>query len=190
MTILKTKIDGAYLFRPKIITDDRGYFYESWTEKAFEKADINVSFVQDNTSFSKRDTLRGLHYQAGEYAQGKYVWVTEGTVYDVFVDLRKNSPTYGQWDGYFLYGNSHDRLWVPPGCAHGFLVYSETAMFHYKCTKPYNKQSERGLLWNDSQLNIKWPYWPHEDGVSEPLLSEKDRNASTFEECEKYEKNY
>lgn len=184
-----TKIHGAYLFRPKILTDDRGYFYEGWTDKSFKESGIDVSFVQENTSYSKKDTLRGLHYQVGEHAQGKYVWVTHGTVYDVFVDLRKNSPTYGQWDGYFLYNTSHDRLWIPAGCAHGFLVYSDDALFHYKCTKPYNKESERVLIWDDPTINIKWPYW-YRGEENFPLLSNKDMNGLSFEECEKYEKDY
>jgi dTDP-4-dehydrorhamnose 3,5-epimerase len=189
MKIIETKIKGAFLLRPKILNDDRGYFFEGWTEKAFNEIGENVNFVQSNTSYSKQNTLRGLHYQAGEHAQGKLVWVTAGTVFDVFVDLRKNSPTYGEWDGYFLYGDSHDRLWIPSGCAHGFLVYSKDAMFHYNCTKPYNKDSGRSLLWKDPTLKIKWSYWLTDDNSQEPILSEKDKMAKTFEDCEKYEKS-
>lgn len=186
MTKIETKIHGAYLFCPKIITDDRGYFFEGWTEDSFIKAQIKESFVQDNASFSKKDTLRGLHYQSGEFAQGKYVWVAKGTVFDVFVDLRKTSPTFGVWDGYILDDISHNRLWIPPGCAHGFLVYSESATFQYKCTKPYNKNSERSLLWNDQTLNIKWNEMSAKHNEKTFLISDKDKNASTFEQCEKF----
>lgn len=178
-----TRIDGAYLIRPKLFKDNRGYFFEGWNKKTFKEIGINHEFVQDNSSSSTKWVLRGLHYQAGDSAQGKLVWVTSGTVFDVFVDLRKNSPTFGQWDGYTLSTHQHDRLWIPPGCAHGFIVISNTADFQYKCTNYYNPQADRTLIWNDPTLNILWPV-PRD---IQPGVSEKDKNGKPFNQCEKYD---
>lgn len=178
-----TRIDGAYLLRPKAFGDSRGYFFESWNKDTFKNIGIDFEFVQDNCSRSSKYVLRGLHYQVGDSAQGKLVGVTSGEVYDAFVDLRKNSPTYGQWDGYILSTHQHDRLWIPAGCAHGFLVLSETADFSYKCTNYYDPKSERTLMWNDQTINIKWPI----SKIVSPSLSKKDEQGVSFKDCEKYE---
>lgn len=183
MQLFKTRIEGAYLLRPKVFGDSRGFFFESWNQETFSELGINYNFVQDNCSRSSRYVLRGLHYQVGESAQGKLVGVMSGEVFDVFVDLRKSSPTYGQWDGYLLSTHQHDRLWIPPGCAHGFLVVSEKADFVYKCTNYYDPKSDRSLIWNDPTIDIKWPLPKN----IMPALSNKDAQALTFEQCEKYE---
>lgn len=179
MKFSSTKIDGAYLIEPTPIYDDRGMFTVHWGKDFFTRAgiDYNYHFVQSNQSISNKGVLRGLHYQANQWAQGKLVWVTEGSVYDVFVDLRKYSPTYGQWDGYIVKGLT--RLWVPQGCAHGFLVLSETANFNYLVNNDYNKESERTLIWNDPDLNIDW-------NIKDPIMSDKDKLGQTFKDCEKY----
>jgi len=183
MEKIPTKIHGAWLLKPKIFGDARGFFLESWSREAFREMGIDVDFVQDNHSRSSRHVLRGLHYQAGDSAQGKLVWVTSGVVFDVLVDLRRNSPTFGQWDGYRLTADAHERIYVPPGCAHGFLVLSKVADFHYKVTAPYNPSAERTLRWNEPSLCIDWPL---EIGMK-PILSEKDQSGAPFEECEKYD---
>ena len=178
-----TKIHDAFLLYPKIHGDSRGFFLETWSKQSFEDVGLSLNFVQDNHSKSCEGVLRGVHYQAGDAAQGKLVSVSSGTVFDVFVDLRKSSPTYGVWDGVYLTSEIHERLWVPPGCAHGFLVVSQFADFQYKVTAPYNKQSERSLAWNDPTLKIDWPL----EGIAEVIVSPKDAAASLFEECEKYD---
>jgi dTDP-4-dehydrorhamnose 3,5-epimerase len=183
MEKIDTKIHDAYLLKPKVFGDARGFFLESWNRETFRALGIDFDFVQDNHSRSAKHVLRGLHYQAGNAAQGKLVWVTSGTVFDVLVDLRKSSPTYGVWDGYYLTAEAHERIWVPPGCAHGFLVVSDTADFHYKVSAPYRPDAERSLLWNDADLAINWP---QEIGIK-PIVSQKDAEAATFQECEKYE---
>jgi len=177
-----TKIHDAYLLKPKVFGDSRGFFLESWNKETFRDLGISADFIQDNHSRSAKHVLRGLHYQAGDAAQGKLVWVTSGTVFDVLVDLRKSSPTFGVWDGYMLTSDAHERLWVPPGCAHGFLVVSDMADFHYKVSAPYAPSSERSLLWNDPELGINWPI---EIGIN-PIVSLKDADAVSFVECEKY----
>jgi dTDP-4-dehydrorhamnose 3,5-epimerase len=182
MTPIPTSIEGALLLQPRIFSDERGFFLETWNRETFRSIGILHDFVQDNHSRSCRGVLRGLHYQAGAAAQGKLVWVTSGEVFDVIVDLRRSSPTFGLWDGYLLTAEKHERLWVPPGCAHGFLVVSATADFHYKVTGPYAPASERSLRWNDPTLAINWPL---PEGQS-PVLSAKDAAAPFFQECEKY----
>jgi dTDP-4-dehydrorhamnose 3,5-epimerase len=178
-----TKIHDAFLLKPKVFGDARGFFLESWNRDTFGSLGIDANFVQDNHSRSSKHVLRGLHYQSGQAAQGKLVWVTSGTVFDVLVDLRKSSPTYGVWDGYTLTSEAHERLWIPPGCAHGFLVLSDIADFHYKVSSPYSPADERSLLWNDLHLAIKWPI---QTGAN-PILSPKDAEAASFDECEKYD---
>ena len=178
-----TNVHGAYLIRPKVFGDSRGYFFESWNKKTFKEIGLDVEFVQDNCSKSSKHVLRGLHYQIGSSAQGKLVGVASGEVFDVFVDLRKDSPTFGKWDGYVLSTHQHDRLWVPPGCAHGFLTLTETADFVYKCTNYYDPSSDRSLIWNDPDVGVLWPL-----GKNLPLLSEKDSKALSFKKCEKYER--
>ncbi len=183
MTKHPTKIHDAFLLKPKVFGDSRGFFLESWNRDTFRTLGIDVDFVQDNHSRSARHVLRGLHYQAGSAAQGKLVWVTSGTVFDVLVDLRKSSPTFGVWDGYMLTSDAHERLWVPPGCAHGFLVMSEMADFHYKVSLPYSPTAERSLRWDDPELGIEWPL---EIGIT-PTVSAKDAEALSFKECEKFD---
>jgi dTDP-4-dehydrorhamnose 3,5-epimerase len=179
MDFKPTKIDGAYILEPKMYEDDRGFFCETWNGKQFFDNNIpHVLMVQTNFSRSYKNVLRGLHYQS-EHAQGKLVWVTHGEVYDVFVDLRENSPTFGMWDGYLLGGLT--RLWVPPGLAHGFLVKTDYADFNYMVTDFRYPEFERTLKWNDTTLNIDW-------NLSDelPILSKKDENGVSFLECEKY----
>jgi dTDP-4-dehydrorhamnose 3,5-epimerase len=183
MIKLPTKIHDAYLLKPQVFGDARGFFLESWSREKFRSIGLDIDFVQDNHSRSARHVLRGLHYQAGDAAQGKLVWVTSGSVFDVLVDLRKSSPTFGVWDGYLLTADAHERLWVPPGCAHGFLVVSDSADFHYKVSAPYSPKDERSLRWDDPKLSIQWPI---EIGIT-PTVSPKDAVAASFENCEKYE---
>lgn len=183
MQKLSTKIYDAFLLKPKVFGDDRGFFLESWNRATFRDLVGDFDFVQDNHSRSSKYVLRGLHCQIGGAAQGKLVWVTSGIVFDVIVDLRKSSPTFGVWDGYMLTAEKHERLWVPPGCAHGFLVVSDTADFHYKVTSPYEPAAERAIRWNDPSLAISWPI---EIGIT-PLVSPKDAAASSFADCEKYD---
>lgn len=175
-------IEGALLLRPKVFSDERGIFIETWNRQTFEMIGLDVEFLQDNYSRSLRGVLRGLHYQIGCAVQGKLAWVTSGEVYDVIVDLRSSSPTFGRWLGQRLNAQTHERLWIPPGCAHGFLVTSAAADFHYKCTNIYSAQHERSLAWNDPDLAIAWPL----PAGYLPLISQRDREATTFAECETF----
>ncbi len=182
MKVVETRIPDVKLIEPKVFGDERGFFMEAWNEKAFREAGINAIFVQDNHSRSVKDTLRGLHYQIRQ-PQGKLVRVTRGEVFDVAVDLRASSPTFGQWVGEYLSEENSRILWVPPGFAHGFLVTSDTADFQYKCTDFYEPNHERSIHWSDEQLAIDWPL----DSNAEPLVSRKDRQALSFARAEKYE---
>jgi len=170
MKVVKTRIPGVLLFEPKVFEDERGSFLETWSEKRYEAAGVREPFVQDNLSLSRRGVLRGLHYQVEPHAQGKLVGVHQGSVFDVAVDLRGDSPTFGEWVGFTLTSVSRRQMYVPPGCAHGFVVTSDEALFYYKCTAYYAPFSERSLRWDDPDLQIQWP-------ISEPLLSEKDARA-------------
>ena len=172
MEIITTEFPGLVLIKPKIFGDARGYFYESWNKERYDSAGITEAFVQANVSFSSRGVLRGLHYQK-PYTQGKLVSVLMGEVWDVVVDLRRSSPTFGKWQGFTLTGERKEQLYVPHGFAHGFCVLSETALFQYKCTDRYSPESERGIMWNDETLNIPWP-------VHEPLISDKDKMHPRF----------
>jgi dTDP-4-dehydrorhamnose 3,5-epimerase len=183
MRKIPAKIEGACLLKPEVYCDERGFFLESWNRETFRCLGIDVEFVQDNHSRSSIGVLRGLHYQVGIAAQAKLVRVTSGEVFDVIVDLRRNSATFGCWDGYCLRAEDHTLLWVPPGCAHGFLVMSETADFHYKCTTPYNPSAESTLKWDDAELAIAWP----EIAGVDITLSPKDLRGLPFSECEKYD---
>ncbi len=167
MRVTPLDIPGALLIVPDVYRDQRGLFFETYHRKRYEEAGIVGPFVQDNYSRSVRGTLRGLHFQE-PHGQGKLVMVAEGAVYDVIVDIRKGSPTFGKWYGVELSAENHWQLYVPPGCAHGFCVTSDQAAFLYKCTDFYTPKDERGILWNDPALAIPWP-------VSEPILSAKDR---------------
>ena len=174
MEIITTEFPGLIFIKPKIFGDSRGYFYESWNRERYENAGITENFVQDNVSFSSKGVLRGLHYQK-PYTQGKLVSVLLGEVWDVVVDLRRSSPTFGKWQGFTLTGEGKEQLYVPRGFAHGFCVLSETALFQYKCTDKYSPESEHGIMWNDPTLAIPWP-------VHEPLISDKDTKHPRFKD--------
>ncbi len=173
MKVTPTQIAGVLILEPKVFGDERGFFMESFNHRAFsEAAGREYSFVQDNHSRSAKGVLRGLHFQTGDHAQGKLVRVTQGSVFDVAVDVRPNSVTFGQWVGLELSGANHKQLWIPPGLAHGFLVLSDTADFLYKTTTYYESAAERSLRWDDEQLAIAWP----DTGVP-VVLSAKDATA-------------
>jgi dTDP-4-dehydrorhamnose 3,5-epimerase len=178
MEFCKTKIDGVLILKPKVFPDERGYFFESYSEKNFLEEGLFLDFVQDNISFSKKGTVRGLHYQVGEFAQGKLCQVLSGKVIDVAVDVRFNSPTFGEHVAVELSGENHNQIWIPPGFAHGFSVLSDTAIFHYKCTAFYSKQDERAILFNDPDLNIDWQ-------VDALNISEKDLQGKSFKDIDK-----
>lgn len=166
MKITELSLPGLLLIETKRFGDPRGYFVETWNKARYEKAGISKSFVQDNLSFSKKGVLRGLHFQQ-QQAQAKLVTVLQGEVFDVAVDIRVGSPTFGQWEAVTLSGDNHYQLYIPEGLAHGFCITSEEALFAYKCTDFYHPQSEKTLLWNDPDIGIQWP-------LSDPALSEKD----------------
>jgi dTDP-4-dehydrorhamnose 3,5-epimerase len=178
MEFCKTKIDGVLILKPIVFSDERGYFFESYSEQNFLEEGLFLDFVQDNISFSKNGTIRGLHYQVGEFAQGKLCQVLSGKVLDVAVDVRFNSPTFGEHVAVELSGENHNQIWIPPGFAHGFSVLSETAIFHYKCTAFYSKQDERAILFNDPDLNIDWK-------VEALNISEKDLQGKSFKDIDK-----
>ena len=175
MNFTENKIKGLYIIEPKLWRDDRGYFYESYSKKYFEDEGIIADFVQDNQSLSQKGTLRGLHAQKNPSAQGKLVRVIRGSVMDVAVDIRTNSPTYGQCMSIELNEENHKMLWVPPGFLHGFVTLEDNTIFTYKVTNLYDKDSEIGTLWNDKDLNIDWGIDP-----SEVILSEKDKQLPAF----------
>ncbi len=177
MDIQETKIKDVLIITPKVFSDSRGYFLESFRKKVFAGRGLNYDFVQDNISRSKQNTIRGLHYQADEFAQGKLCQVVYGRVLDVAVDIRFGFPTFGKYVATVLSDENHDQLWIPPGFAHGFSVLSDTAIFHYKCTNYYDKASERAILFSDKQLNIDW-------NIKEPLVSPKDLEAKLFKDIE------
>lgn len=156
MDVIETHIPGVKLIKPKVFGDERGFFMETWNARAFAEAGIDAAFVQDNQSRSVKHTLRGLHYQIKQ-PQGKLVRCTRGEVFDVAVDLRKSSLTFGQWVGEILSEENQHQLWVPPGFAHGFLVLSESADFQYKCTDFYAPEHERTLQWDDPAIGVEWP---------------------------------
>lgn len=169
MNVIACELDGPILIEPKVFGDSRGFFVESWNRDRYRQAGINAEFVQDNFSFSCRGTLRGMHAQ-NPNAQGKLVSVWQGEVWDVVVDLRRQSPTFGRWAGYTLSAENKRQFWVPPGFAHGFVVMSENALFHYKCTNLYSPKDEIGFRWNDPAVGIQWP-------LVDPILSSRDASA-------------
>lgn len=175
MNIIKTKLEGLWIVKPDVFEDTRGYFFESYNWEKFRDVGIFHNFVQDNESRSMKNVLRGLHFQKPPFAQGKLVRVMKGAVLDVAVDIRKNSPTYGQWDSIVLTDNNKWMYWIPPGFAHGFLTLEDHTVFFYKCTNNYSKASEGSIRWNDPDLNIVW-------NIDEPSLSEKDKVAPLFKE--------
>lgn len=170
MNFIETSISGLLIIEPKVWKDNRGYFYESFNKKTFLEAGIQAEFVQDNQSFSQRGALRGLHGQADPFAQGKLVRVIQGSVIDIAVDIRKNSPTYGQYESIELSGENFKMFWIPPGFLHGFATLEDNTIFTYKVTNLYDKASEIGVKWDDQDLNIDW-------GIpsDEVILSDKDK---------------
>jgi dTDP-4-dehydrorhamnose 3,5-epimerase len=177
MQVIRTAIPEVLVIEPKVFGDDRGYFYESYNERELEKLGLRAHFVQDNHSRSARNVLRGLHYQIRQ-PQGKLVRVTAGEIYDVAVDIRRSSPTFGEWTAAVLSASNRKMCWVPPGFAHGFLVVSDHAEVQYKTTDYWAPQHERCIVWNDRDLAISWPL------KGEPILSQKDRAGRPLKEAE------
>ena len=173
MEILKPLIKGLLVIKPKILGDNRGYFFESWSKESFAENGLDLDFIQDNQSLSSKGVLRGLHFQNPPFAQGKLVRVIKGSVLDVVVDIRKKSSTYGQHFSIELNEENKTIFWIPPGFAHGFIALENETIFSYKCTGVYNSTSEDALLWSDKDLNIDW-------GFINPLVSEKDLVAGNF----------
>lgn len=174
MEIIKGKLPGLLKLKPKLFNDGRGYFYESFNKQRFIEQGIESEFVQDNQSMSNKGVLRGLHFQNPPFAQGKLVRVINGAVLDVAVDIRLNSPTYGQWESIELTEENKMMYWIPVGFAHGFLTLRNNTILAYKCTQYYDKASEGSILWNDPDLNINW-------NIVNPILSQKDKQARIFE---------
>ncbi|MGL4473387.1 MAG: dTDP-4-dehydrorhamnose 3,5-epimerase [Shewanella sp.] len=181
MKIINTRIPEVKIIEPKVFSDDRGFFMETWNQAKFEQAVTGkpCHFVQDNHSRSCQGVLRGLHYQT-DHSQGKLVRVIAGEVFDVAVDLRQSSPTFGQWVGVIISADNGRQLWIPPGFAHGFYVLSQQAECVYKCTDYYHPQSEQCIVWNDPEVKIEWPL------VADPLLSTKDAQGVSFSEAIKF----
>jgi dTDP-4-dehydrorhamnose 3,5-epimerase len=178
LTVTKTEIEGLLVIQPDIFKDSRGFFFESFSKQRYQELGITDDFVQDNISKSKKGTVRGLHYQVGDKAQGKLCQVIEGEVLDVAVDIRFNSPTFGKHFAQILNSDQKTQLWIPKGFAHGFSVLSDEAIFSYKCTNYYSKIHERVILFNDPDLKIDWK-------VDNPIVSEKDLSATKFKDIEK-----
>ena len=175
MEILDLPLAGLKLIRPRIFPDPRGYFLETYQQQRFTNEDLGVRFVKDNLSFSKRGVLRGLHYQYPTW-QGKLVFAIQGEIFDVAVDIRRDSPTFGKWHGVVLNDRTHEQLYVPPGFAHGFCVLSETARVMYKCTDFYAPGEEHTLIWNDPAIGIDWP-------VKDPILADKDAQGKLLRDA-------
>ncbi len=173
MVIERTPLDGLLIIKPDVFEDERGYFFESFNEEKFSAAGLNITFRQDNESKSRKGVLRGLHFQAPPFEQGKLVRVIRGSVLDVAVDIRRKSPTYGSWESIVLSGQNKWMYWIPPGFAHGFVTQEDDTVFFYKCTNVYNKASEGSVRWNDPVLDIDW-------GISDPVISDKDKLAPGF----------
>lgn len=178
MEFIKTAFDGLLIIKPKVFGDERGYFFESFRENVFKNNGIDFNFVQSNVSKSQKGTVRGLHYQVGEMAQGKLCQVIYGEVLDIALDIRFGSPTFGKYFSQILSEENHLQIWIPPGFAHGFSVLSDEAVFYYKCSQYYSKENERAIRFDDPQLNIDWR-------VEKPIVSEKDLMAKFFNQIEK-----
>lgn len=182
MNVIKTDIPDVLILEPRVFGDERGFFFESFNQRVFEDTiGRKITFVQDNHSKSSKGVLRGLHFQKGEYAQGKLVRCVAGEVFDVVVDIRKGSPTFGKWVGVYLSAENKRQLWIPEGFAHGFLTLSETAEFLYKATNYYAPASEGSILWNDKTIGIEWPI------TQLPELSAKDAVAPQFHQASLFE---
>jgi dTDP-4-dehydrorhamnose 3,5-epimerase len=175
----KTSIEGVYIIEPTVFGDDRGYFMETYHQGEFKESGLDLNFVQDNQSKSTKGVIRGLHFQYTK-PQGKLVRVIKGEVFDVAVDLRKNSSTYGKWEGVLLSEENKKQFYIPEGFAHGFIVLSDEAEFTYKCTEFYDPEDEGGILWNDPDIGILWPI----DDLKEVVLSEKDKKWKTLKETD------
>ncbi|PCI99649.1 MAG: dTDP-4-dehydrorhamnose 3,5-epimerase [Flavobacteriales bacterium] len=175
MKFINVEIEGLVIIEPNVFEDNRGYFYESYNKEQFEKNGVEDLFLQDNLSSSKKNVLRGLHFQNPPFSQAKLIKVIQGSVLDVAVDLRKDSITYGQHYKVHLSGANKKMFYIPKGFAHGFLTLEDNTIFSYKCSNVYNKESEDSILWNDKDLNIDW-------GVDNPILSEKDQQSKSFNE--------
>jgi len=178
MNVYKTKLEGVLIIEPDVFPDERGYFFESFSQKKYNECKLGFNFIQDNISKSKRGTVRGLHYQIGKSAQGKLCQVMQGKVLDVAVDIRFGSPTFGEYLTTILSEENHKQFWIPAGFAHGFSVLSEEAIFLYKCTNYYSKKDERSILFNDPDLNIDWQ-------VDKIEVSEKDLRGVRFKDIGK-----
>ncbi len=177
MKITSTALPGVLIIEPKVFIDARGFFLETYHSERYASAGLREPFVQDNHSSSQKGALRGLHYQLNPFAQAKLVRVVQGRAWDVAVDIRQRSPTFGQWVGVELTGSNHRQFWIPAGFAHGFVALEDNTQFLYKTTSYYNKESERTILWNDKDLEINWPV----EGL-ELKLTEKDREGATFKQ--------
>jgi dTDP-4-dehydrorhamnose 3,5-epimerase len=180
MQFIPTALSDVILIEPKVWTDARGFFLESWNERDFQRAGLNVRFRQDNHTRSVRNVLRGVHYQL-QRPQGKLIRCTRGAIFDVAVDLRRSAKTFGRWVGAELSEDNHQMLWIPPGFGHGFLVVSDEADVHYKASELYDAASDRVLLWNDQRLAIEWPL------VGAPVLSTKDAEAPSLDNAELFD---
>jgi dTDP-4-dehydrorhamnose 3,5-epimerase len=178
MIVKESKLKGILIIEPRVFEDNRGFFYESFNSDAYKKNGITVNFVQDNHSRSVKNTVRGLHYQVNP-GQDKLVRVTLGKAWDVVVDIRTGSPTFGQWEGFELSAENKRQLFVPKGFAHGFCVLSDEAEFQYKCSEYWSPKDERAIIWDDPELNINWP-------VENPILSEKDSKNPAFKDADLY----
>lgn len=173
MNFKKLSIEGLVVIEPKLFTDDRGYFYETYNKNIFIENGLDLDFLQDNESLSSKGVLRGLHFQNPPYGQGKLIRVGSGSILDIAVDIRKESSTYGKYEAVVLSDKNKLMFWVPPGFAHGFLSLEENTKLLYKCTNVYNKEAESGIIWDDQELNIDWNY-------KNPLVSEKDNELPGF----------
>jgi dTDP-4-dehydrorhamnose 3,5-epimerase len=175
MKVLRCPLEGLLIIEPKVFGDARGYFLETWNRNRYREAGLDTDFVQDNISFSRRGILRGLHFQNPK-PQGKLLQVLQGEVFDVAVDIRRSSSTFGKWHGLMLSAENKRQFYIPPGFAHGFAVVSDTALFHYKCTEFYSPKDEVSIRWDDSDIGIEWP-------IKEPQLSERDAKALRLREA-------
>lgn len=179
MEITKTAIDGVLIIEPRAFADDRGFFMETYNKERYLQSGVDGEFVQDNVSVSKKGTLRGLHYQAPPFAQGKLVQVLRGSVMDVAVDIRFGSPTFGNYVSVELSAENKKQFWIPAGFAHGFVALEDDTIFSYKCTNIYAPEHDRGVLWNDTHINIEWPF-----PEAELLISDKDKKQPSLKDIE------